>query len=170
MCVLIFDLSYHHGNRHKQKEREDRTPNITLRLLHQETNCLTEVTIQKAQTWVRGGDNRCNKPDTLAGMAVGSDSKDIVGVAVWIRVVYRVFPGACTELMYQSLFFFFFGTTVASDVCGGPTSPYSDEHTPGGSTGGEPAAALLVYGWLQLQTVDQDATDVAGSIRIPVHN
>ena len=69
-----------------------------------------------------------------------------------------------------TLFFFFFGTTVASDVCGGPTSPYSDEHTPGGSTGGEPAAALLVYGWLQLQTVDQDATDVAGSVRIPVHN
>ena len=105
-----------------------RIENISLRLLHQETNCLTEVTIQKVQTWVRDGDNRCNKPGTLAGMTVSSNSKDIMGVAVWTRVVYRVFPSGFpvpvqnyrTNVPISITFFFL---EPASDVCGGPTGP-----------------------------------------------
>jgi Asp-tRNA(Asn)/Glu-tRNA(Gln) amidotransferase A subunit family amidase len=50
-----------------------------------------------------------------------------------------------------------------SDVWGISTNPYSSEHTPGGSTGGE--AALLACSGSRLGI----GTDVAGSVRIPAH-
>ena len=113
-----------------------------------------------------------------------------MGVSVWIRVgiVYsRAHPvslvpvqkgawllGSCvmpvrpirsSRPMFHLLFFSF---ESASDVWGGSTSPYSDENTPGGSTGGESAPQHNPCLWW-LQIGHRDATDVAGSVRIPVH-
>jgi hypothetical protein len=79
-------------------------------------------------------------------------------------------PIRSSRPMFQLLFFSF---ESASDIWGGFTSPYSDEHTPGGSTGNwwrvSTAARSTPCLWW-LQTGHRDATDVAGSVRILVHH
>jgi hypothetical protein len=160
---LIFDLSDHHGNHflvattNRKNVRIEHAPLTTSG--DKVTNCLTEVMIQKAQTWVMDWDNRCNKRrysrrDDRQLELEGHhgrerlDSRRVSGIPVlfpWspFRRMPRLSGSCATPVpirssrpMFQLLFFSF---ESASDVWGGSTSPYSDEHTPGGSTGGESA-------------------------------
>ena len=142
---------------------------------HQKTNCLTEVMIQKAQTWARD----CNKAGALAGIPVSL--KDTVGVAGFASCIGYSSPvslapfqkdAAIVRLLRDAGAVPFVKTNVpitlhsfesASDVWGRSTNPYSAKHTPGGSSGGE--SALLAYGGSRVAI----GTDGAGSVRVPAH-
>ncbi|KDQ60289.1 hypothetical protein JAAARDRAFT_67857 [Jaapia argillacea MUCL 33604] len=141
---------------------------------HEETNCLTEVMISKAQVWAE----ECNKQGPLAGIPVSL--KDTVcvagfdtslGYATWVgkpsmndSAIVRLLKDAgavpfvktnnpITLLSYE----------CANDVFGRTANPHNSKFSPGGSTGGE--AALLAYGGSRIGI----GTDVAGSVRVPSH-
>jgi len=142
---------------------------------HRKTNCLTEVMISKAQALARG----CNKEGPLAGMPISL--KDMVGVAGFASCIGYTSPSklvpfqkdaAIVRLLRDAGAYPFVKTNVPitllsfesfSDVWGRSTNPYSDLHSPGGSSGGE--AALLAFGGSRLGL----GTDAAGSVRIPAH-
>lgn len=127
---------------------------------HRKTNCLTEVMIQKAQTWARS----CNKAGPLAGMPVSL--KDTVGVAGFASCIGYSSPSCLVPLQKDAAIvrilrdagaYPFVKTNVpitllsfesASDVWGRSTNPSSAEHSPGGSSGGE--SALLACGGSRL--------------------
>ncbi|KAI0064993.1 amidase signature enzyme [Artomyces pyxidatus] len=141
---------------------------------HRATNCLTEVMISKAETWAK----ECNKLGPLAGVPVSM--KDTVGVAgfdscigysAWVGKPFQT-DAALVKLLRDAGAVPFVKTNVpttllsfesTSDVWGRTTNPYSQHHSPGGSTGGE--AALLAFGGSRLGI----GTDVAGSVRVPAH-
>ncbi|KAI0305276.1 amidase signature enzyme [Multifurca ochricompacta] len=142
---------------------------------HRATNCLTEIMISKAQTLARD----CNISGPLAGMPISM--KDTVGVAGFASCIGYSSPSwvvpfqkdaAIVRLLHDAGAYPFVKTNVPitllsfesfSDIWGRSTNPYSNKHSPGGSTGGE--AALLAYGGSRLGI----GTDVAGSVRIPAH-
>ncbi|KAH9962257.1 amidase signature enzyme [Russula dissimulans] len=127
---------------------------------HRKTNCLTEA-------------------GPLAGMPISL--KDTVGVAGFASCIGYSSPSklvpyqkdaAIVQLLRDAGAYPFVKTNVPitllsfesfSDVWGRSTNPYSNRHTPGGSTGGE--GALLAAGGSRLGI----GTDVAGSVRIPAH-
>ncbi|TFY82894.1 hypothetical protein EWM64_g1108 [Hericium alpestre] len=141
---------------------------------HEETNCLTEVMIAKAEEWAQS----CNKQGPLAGIPVSL--KDTVGVAGFDSCIgYSSWVGkpftkdaALIRLLRDAGAIPFVKTNVpitlmsfesSSDVWGRTSNPHSKGYTPGGSTGGE--AALLAYGGSRMGI----GTDVAGSVRTPAH-
>jgi Asp-tRNA(Asn)/Glu-tRNA(Gln) amidotransferase A subunit family amidase len=142
---------------------------------HKKTNCLTEVMISEAQVAAR----ECNRAGPLAGIPVSM--KDTVGIAGFASCLGNSTPSrlvpfqkdaAIVRLLRDAGAYPFVKTNVPitllsfesfSDVWGRTTNPYSNKHSPGGSTGGE--AALLAFGGSRLGI----GTDVAGSVRIPAH-
>lgn len=142
---------------------------------HKKTNCLTEVMISEAQVAAR----ECNRAGPLAGIPVSM--KDTVGITGFASCLGNSTPSrlvpfqkdaAIVRLLRDAGAYPFVKTNVPitllsfesfSDVWGRTTNPYSNKHSPGGSTGGE--AALLAFGGSRLGI----GTDVAGSVRIPAH-
>ncbi|THH08576.1 hypothetical protein EW146_g8945 [Bondarzewia mesenterica] len=141
---------------------------------HEETNCLTEVMIAKAEIWAK----ECHKQGPLAGMPISM--KDTVGVAefdscigysAWVGKPFKK-DAPLVRLLRDAGAVPFVKTNVpitllafesCSDVFGRTTNPHSKGYSPGGSTGGE--AALLALGGSRLGI----GTDVAGSVRMPAH-
>ncbi|CCL99399.1 uncharacterized protein FIBRA_01417 [Fibroporia radiculosa] len=141
---------------------------------HAETNCLTEVMIEKAEEWAQS----CNTQGPLAGMPISL--KDTAAVAGFdASFGYSAYVGkpmekdsAIVRLLRDAGAVPFVKTNIPitllsleskNDVFGTTTNVYSKDHTPGGSTGGE--GALLAYGGSRLGI----GTDVAGSVRAPAH-
>ncbi|KAI5117279.1 hypothetical protein M0805_005604 [Coniferiporia weirii] len=146
---------------------------------HAQTNCLTEVMLDEAETWAAVAMDGAHSLDgPLAGMPVSM--KDTVavagydaciGYAAWVgRPVQR--DSALVRLLRDAGAVPYVKTTIpitllsfesASAVFGRATNPHNSGYSPGGSSGGE--AALLASGGSRIGL----GTDVAGSVRVPAH-
>ncbi|GLB39937.1 putative amidase signature enzyme [Lyophyllum shimeji] len=141
---------------------------------HAETNCLTEIMIQSAETWAK----ECNRKGPLAGVPVSL--KEMVSVAGWDSSIgYSAWIGRplqkdspLVRLLRDAGAVPYVKTNVPitlmsgesySDLFGRTTNPHKKTHSAGGSSGGE--GALLAYGGSRIGI----GTDVAGSVRIPAH-
>ncbi|KAH7018515.1 amidase [Microdochium trichocladiopsis] len=142
---------------------------------HDKTNCVTEIMIPAAESWLQDGSINLKGPlagipvslkdticvggfDTTVGFSsfVGNkESKD--GAVVRLLKDAGAVPYVKTNLPITMLSF-----ESANDVWGRTTNPYNSKYTPGGSTGGE-AALLALGGRIGV------GSDVAGSVRVPAH-
>ncbi|KAG6037308.1 hypothetical protein E4U41_005209 [Claviceps citrina] len=142
---------------------------------HERTNCVTEVLIQDAETWIEDGSINLRGP--LAGIPVSlKDTIDVegydssVGASGNVRrpktedgVIVRLLkelgavPYVKTNVPITLLSF-----ESANDLWGRSTNPYNSRYSPGGSTGGE-GALLALGGRIGI------GSDVAGSVRCPAH-
>lgn len=142
---------------------------------HEKTNCLTEVMISSAETWLKDGSINLKGPlagipvslkdtivvsgyDTTVGFSrlVGNKT-DQDGPVVRLLKDAGAVPYVKTNLPITLLSF-----ESANDVWGRSTNPHNDKYTPGGSTGGE-SALLAMGGRIGI------GSDVAGSVRVPAH-
>ncbi|EIN05060.1 acetamidase [Punctularia strigosozonata HHB-11173 SS5] len=150
---------------------------------HQETNCLTEVMIGRAEALIAsakkgGGVAEVNFQGSLAGVPVSL--KDITGVAGYdacmghSKLVGKPFKkdAALVRLLKDAGAVPFVKTNIpitllsfesTNDVFGRTSNPFNKAYSPGGSTGGE--SALLAFGGSRIGI----GTDVAGSVRVPSH-
>ncbi|ROT43645.1 amidase [Sodiomyces alkalinus F11] len=142
---------------------------------HEKTNCLTEVMLSSAETWLTDGSINLKGP--LAGIPVSL--KDTIVVADYDATVgfsrlvgnktgqdgpvvrllkdAGAVPYVKTNLPVTLLSF-----ESTNDVWGRSTNPHNEEYSPGGSTGGE-SALLAMGGRIGI------GSDVAGSVRVPAH-
>ncbi|KFA79080.1 hypothetical protein S40288_07026 [Stachybotrys chartarum IBT 40288] len=142
---------------------------------HDKTNCVTEVLIPSAKTWLEDGSVNLRGP--LAGIPVSL--KDTLGVAGYDSTVgqscnvgnAQAFDGGTVRLLKDAGAVPYVKTNIPitllsfesnNDLWGKSTNPYNDKYTPGGSTGGE-AALLALGGRIGI------GSDVAGSVRVPAH-
>lgn len=142
---------------------------------HEKTNCLTEIMIQEAPSWLKKGEINLKGP--LAGIPVSL--KDTLSVAGFDNTVgfssyvgnapqedgpiarllkdMGAIPYAKTNVPISLLSF-----ESTNDVWGRCTNPHNHKYSPGGSTGGE-SALLAMGGRIGI------GSDVAGSVRAPAH-
>ncbi|CAK3946643.1 related to amidase (acetamidase) [Lecanosticta acicola] len=142
----------------------------------EETNCVTEVMIKEAQTWIENGDINLKGP--LAGLPVSlKDSIQVGGFDT--SVGYSVNTGkpalqdgAIVRMLKDAGAVPFVKTALPvtllsfesfNDVWGRCLNPHSKGYSPGGSTGGE--GAILAFGGSRIGI----GSDVAGSVRAPAH-
>src|SRR6266480_3805217 len=143
---------------------------------HASTNCLTEIMVPEAETWVESSEINLQGP--LAGVPVSlKDSVAVSGFDVsvgysrntgrlcladgpQVRVLKEAgaVPFVKTNLPTTLLSF-----ESANDVWGRCVNPHNGKYSPGGSSGGE--AALLALGGSRIGI----GSDVAGSVRVPAH-
>lgn len=139
------------------------------------TNCLTEIMISSAETWVKDGSINLKGP--LAGIPVSV--KDTIQVSGYDSTVGQsklvgngtALDGPCSRLLKDAGAVPYVKTNIpitllsfesTNDVWGRSTNPYNPKYTPGGSTGGE-GALLALGGRIGI------GSDVAGSVRAPAH-
>ncbi|KAG5939890.1 hypothetical protein E4U53_007713 [Claviceps sorghi] len=142
---------------------------------HEKTNCVTEVLIQDAETWIKDGSVNFKGP--LAGIPVSlKDTIDVKGYDSSVGVTSNVRKpktedGVTVRLLKELGAVPYVKTNIpvtllsfesANDVWGRSTNPYNRKYTPGGSTGGE-GAILALGGRIGI------GSDVAGSVRCPAH-
>ncbi|EMC99418.1 hypothetical protein BAUCODRAFT_21231 [Baudoinia panamericana UAMH 10762] len=140
------------------------------------TNCVTEVMLSSAETWLERGDINLKGP--LAGIPVSL--KDSIGVAGFDSSVgYSCntgkpvkTDGAIVRMLKDAGAVPFVKTALPvtllsfesfNDVWGRALNPHNPKYSPGGSTGGE--GALLAFGGSRIGI----GSDVAGSVRAPAH-
>ncbi|KAL5521593.1 hypothetical protein ACEPAF_2341 [Sanghuangporus sanghuang] len=147
--------------------------------VHAQTNCLTEVMLEDADTWARDLDNdKIRKAGPLAGVPVslkdtcavaGYDA--CIGYAAWVGKPVQK-DSALVRLLKDAGAIPFVKTAIPttllsfesySGVFGRANNPHNTNYSPGGSSGGE--AALLAAGGSRVGI----GTDVAGSVRVPAH-
>lgn len=142
---------------------------------HEKTNCLTEIMLPSAETWLSDGSINLKGP--LAGIPVSLKDTMIVqgydttvgfssfvgnkapadGPVVRLLKDAGAVPYVKTNLPTTLLSF-----ESTNDVWGRSTNPHNPKYTPGGSTGGE-SALLAMGGRIGI------GSDVAGSVRVPAH-
>jgi len=142
---------------------------------HIKTNCLTEIMLSEAESWVQ---NESNLKGPLAGIPVSlKDSVAVRGFDVSVGYSSNCFkpytvdgpmvrvlkaagavPYVKTALPITLLSF-----ESTNDVWGRCTNPHNPNYSPGGSSGGE--GALLAAGGGRIGI----GSDVAGSVRAPAH-
>lgn len=146
---------------------------------HEKTNCLTEVMVPSARSWLTDGSiNLASGP--LAGVPISlKDTIDVggydstTGISSYVTADRKGRPadGAHVRLLKDAGAIPYVKTNVpitmlsfeaTNDVWGQSTNPYNERYTPGGSTGGE-AALLALGGRVGI------GSDVAGSVRVPAH-
>ncbi|KAG5929475.1 hypothetical protein E4U42_005739 [Claviceps africana] len=142
---------------------------------HEKTNCVTEVLIPDAETWIKDGSINLKGP--LAGIPVSlKDTIDVKGYDSSVGVTSNVRKpkaedGVTVRLLKELGAVPYVKTNIpitllsfesANDVWGRSTNPYNRKYTPGGSTGGE-GAILALGGRIGI------GSDVAGSVRCPAH-
>ncbi|KAL5514371.1 hypothetical protein ACEPAG_2459 [Sanghuangporus baumii] len=147
--------------------------------VHAQTNCLTEVMLEDADTWAKDLDNdKIRKAGPLAGVPVslkdtcavaGYDA--CIGYAAWVGKPVQK-DSALVRLLKDAGAIPFVKTAIPttllsfesySGVFGRAKNPHNTNYSPGGSSGGE--AALLAAGGSRVGI----GTDVAGSVRVPAH-
>ncbi|KAM6492291.1 amidase signature enzyme [Amanita muscaria] len=143
-------------------------------LVHNDTNCLTEVMIGAAEKWAK----TCNRQGPLAGVPISL--KDTVGIEGWdycvgysarigkpapkdSSIVRLLRDAGAVPFVKTNLPITLLSFESASDIFGTTNSPYKATHTPGGSSGGE--AALLALGGSRIGI----GSDGLGSLRVPAH-
>ncbi|KAK6338919.1 hypothetical protein TWF696_009720 [Orbilia brochopaga] len=143
-------------------------------LAQEKTNCLTEIMIADAETYVK--ETELHGP--LAGVPISL--KDTVAVKGWDYCIgYSSLVGKpaprdspLTMILKATGAVPYVKTNVpitllsfesTNDVFGRTSNPHNSAYSPGGSTGGE--SALLAYGGSRIGI----GTDVAGSVRVPAH-
>ncbi|RDL33172.1 Amidase signature (AS) enzyme [Venustampulla echinocandica] len=143
---------------------------------HEKTNCITEVMIGAAESWV--ADESINVKGPLAGIPVSLKDTIVVGgfdttVGYSSNVGNKVEKdGGMVKLLKDAGAVPYVKTNLpitllsfesTNDVWGRCTNPHNDKYSPGGSTGGE--SALLAAGGGRIGI----GSDVAGSVRVPAH-
>ncbi len=142
---------------------------------HDKTNCLTEIMIPSAETWIREGSVNLEGP--LAGVPVSLKDTVVVG-GYDATVGYSSFVGNATDgdgpmvrllkaagavpYVKTNLPITLLSFESTNDVWGRCTNPHNPRYSPGGSTGGE-SALLALGGRIGV------GSDVAGSVRLPAH-
>ncbi|CCF32818.1 amidase [Colletotrichum higginsianum] len=142
---------------------------------HERTNCLTEVMIADAETWVDDGSIDMKGP--LAGIPVSLKDTIVVG-GYDTTVGFSSFVGNKTPTdgpvvrllkdagavpyVKTNLPITLLSFESTNDVWGRCTNPHNARYSPGGSTGGE-SALLAMGGRIGI------GSDVAGSVRAPAH-
>ena len=144
---------------------------------HQRTNCLTEVMLAEAESWLTD-DHGIDLKGPLAGVPVSlKDTLQVggfdtsVGYSAWTGQPAAV-DGGLVRLLKDAGAVPFVKTNIpitllsfesANDVWGRTTNPHVSGYSAGGSSGGE--AALLALGGSRIGV----GSDVAGSVRVPAH-
>ncbi|KAH6681055.1 amidase [Plectosphaerella plurivora] len=142
---------------------------------HRKTNCLTEIMVPSAETWLSDGSINLKGP--LAGIPISLKDTIVVG-GYDTSVGFSSFVGNKTPLdgpvvrllkdagavpyVKTNLPITLLSFESANDVWGRSTNPHNPAYTPGGSTGGE-SALLALGGRIGI------GSDVAGSVRVPAH-
>jgi Asp-tRNA(Asn)/Glu-tRNA(Gln) amidotransferase A subunit family amidase len=142
---------------------------------HEKTNCLTEVMISSAETWVMDGS--VNLKGALAGIPVSlKDTIEVGGYDTSVGYSRNVGnapaqDGPLVRLLKDAGAVPYVKTNIPitllsfesfNDLWGRSTNAYNSKYTPGGSTGGE-GALLALGGRIGV------GSDVAGSVRVPAH-
>ncbi|POS70545.1 amidase [Diaporthe helianthi] len=143
---------------------------------HEKTNCLTEILLPDAESWLQDGSS-VNLKGPLAGIPVSLKDTIVVG-GYDATVGYSSFvgnakpkDGALVRLLKDAGAVPYVKTNVpisllsfesTNDVWGRTTNPHNPKYSPGGSTGGE-SALLALGGRIGI------GSDVAGSVRAPAH-
>jgi Asp-tRNA(Asn)/Glu-tRNA(Gln) amidotransferase A subunit family amidase len=143
---------------------------------HEKTNCLTEILLPDAETWLQEGSS-INLKGPLAGIPVSLKDSIVVG-GYDATVGYSSFvgnakqkDGALVRLLKDAGAVPYVKTNLpisllsfesTNDVWGRTTNPHNPRYSPGGSTGGE-SALLALGGRIGI------GSDVAGSVRAPAH-
>lgn len=140
------------------------------------TNCLTEILIPEAETWI--ANKRINFNGPLAGIPVSlKDSISVGGFDVSVgysmntgkpyqedgSLVRMLKDAGAVPFVKTNLPITLLSFESTNDVWGRCTNPHNKKYSPGGSTGGE--AALLAFGGSRIGV----GSDVAGSVRVPAH-
>ncbi|OIW25893.1 amidase [Coniochaeta ligniaria NRRL 30616] len=142
---------------------------------HSRTNCLTEILLPSAETWLANGDINLSGP--LAAIPVSLKDTVVVG-GYDATVGYSSFVGNAPEkdggmvrllkdlgavpYVKTNLPITLLSFESTNDVWGRCANPHNPAYSPGGSTGGE-AALLAMGGRIGI------GSDVAGSVRAPAH-
>lgn len=142
---------------------------------HASTNCLTEIMLSDAESWLRDGSVNLKGP--LAGIPVSLKDTIVVG-GHDATVGYSSFVGNATEedggmvrllkdagavpYVKTNLPISLLSFESVNDVWGRTTNPYNSAYSAGGSSGGE-SALLAMGGRIGV------GSDVAGSVRLPAH-
>ncbi|KAK8103645.1 amidase [Apiospora kogelbergensis] len=144
----------------------------------EKTNCLTEVMVSEAESWLEHGG--INLAGPLAGIPVSlKDSIEVggfdttVGYSSFINkhkkplnedgaMVRLLKDAGCVPYVKTNLPTTLLSFECSNDVWGRTTNPHNSDYSPGGSTGGE-AALLALGGRIGV------GSDVAGSVRVPAH-
>jgi Asp-tRNA(Asn)/Glu-tRNA(Gln) amidotransferase A subunit family amidase len=144
-------------------------------LAHKKTNCLTEIMIAEAESWL---DTDCNLKGSLAGIPVSiKDTLNVAGFDSTIGYSSKVGKpfkedGGIVRLLKDAGAVPYVKTNIpitllsfesTNDLWGRCSNPHNPAYSPGGSTGGE--AALLALGGSRVGI----GSDVAGSVRAPAH-
>ncbi|KAK0617967.1 amidase signature domain-containing protein [Bombardia bombarda] len=143
---------------------------------HAKTNCVTEVLLPSAETWL-ATPGAINLAGPLAGIPISLKDTIVVG-GYDTTVGYSSFVGNATPqdgtmvrllkdagavpYVKTNLPITLLSFESTNDVWGRCTNPHNKDYSPGGSTGGE-AALLALGGRIGI------GSDVAGSVRAPAH-
>lgn len=144
---------------------------------HEKTNCLTEVMLPSAESWLKDGSSSINLNGPLAGIPVSLKDTIVVG-GYDATVGFSAFTnkphekdGPVVQLLKDAGAVPYVKTNIpitllsfesTNDVWGRCTNPHNSKYSPGGSTGGE-SALLALGGRIGI------GSDVAGSVRAPAH-
>ena len=143
---------------------------------HAKTNCVTEVMMPAAETWIEKGGINLKGP--LAGIPVSlKDSIHVGGFDTSVGYSRNVgkpqqVDGAIAKMLKDAGAVPFVKTALpitllsfesTNDLWGRCSNPHNTKYSPGGSTGGE--GALLAFGGSRIGI----GSDVAGSVRAPAH-
>ncbi|KAM0329168.1 hypothetical protein ACHAQA_004465 [Verticillium albo-atrum] len=142
---------------------------------HEKTNCLTEVMLSSAESWLEEGSINLKGP--LAGIPVSlKDSMQVAGYDSTIGyssfvgnkadedgpVVRLLKDAGAVPYVKTNLPITLLSFESTNDIWGRTTNPHNNKYSPGGSTGGE-SALLASGGRIGI------GSDVAGSVRVPAH-
>ncbi|AEO53311.1 hypothetical protein MYCTH_2294455 [Thermothelomyces thermophilus ATCC 42464] len=151
---------------------------------HARTNCLTEILLPSAESWLSSppdphGSGGINLKGPLAGVPVSLKDTVVVG-GYDTTVGYSSFTGpghraaadgpmvrllkdaGAVPYVKTNLPITLLSFESTNDVWGRTRNPHNPDYSPGGSTGGE-SALLALGGRIGI------GSDVAGSVRVPAH-